>query len=51
MVVVNEMNGFTEAGRKSIELNIELKTLQAERWGGGEIGGDGMEIRTQELDR
>jgi hypothetical protein len=43
MVVVNEMNGFTEAGRKSIELNIELKTLQAERWGGGEIGGDGME--------
>jgi hypothetical protein len=50
MVVVNEMNGFTEAGKKSIELNIELKTLQAERWGAGEIGGDGMEIRTQEPD-
>jgi Family of unknown function (DUF5677) len=51
MVVVNEMNGFTEAGKKSIKLNIELKTLQAERWGAGEIGGDGMEIRTQEPDR
>lgn len=50
MVVVNEMNGFTEAGKKLITLNTELKTLQAERWGGGEIG-EGMEIRTEKSDR
>jgi hypothetical protein len=48
MVVVNEMNGFTEAGKELIELNMELKTLQAEKWGAGEIGDDGMEIRTRE---
>jgi hypothetical protein len=47
MVVVNEMNSHTEAGKKLIDLNTELKTLQAERWGPGEIGGERMYIRTE----
>jgi hypothetical protein len=28
MLVVNDMNGFTEAGKELIELNIKLKTCK-----------------------
>lgn len=50
MVVVNEMNGFTEAGKKLIDLNTELKTLQAEKWG-PEDSNKEMEIRTEKSNR
>jgi Family of unknown function (DUF5677) len=33
LVVVNEMIGFTAAGKKLPQINHELKVLQAERWG------------------
>jgi hypothetical protein len=46
MVLVNEMHGYTEAGKQLPALNRDLKALQAERWGQGEIG-EGMEIRTE----
>jgi hypothetical protein len=46
MVVANEMNGFTEAGKTLTELNYELKALQAERWGPEEDDREGIEIRT-----
>jgi hypothetical protein len=49
MFLVNEMNGYTEAGKKLIDLNTELKELQAERWGPEEIGGEGLYIRTEKL--
>jgi Family of unknown function (DUF5677) len=46
MVVVNEMHGYTEAGKKLPELNHELVTLQNEKWGEGTVN-EGMEIRTE----
>ena len=33
MVVVNEMVGYTEAGKGLLQVNHTLKTLQAEKWG------------------
>jgi Family of unknown function (DUF5677) len=48
MVMVNEMVGCTEAGKKLLELNHELKVLQAEKWGSETIR-EGMEIRTEKL--
>jgi hypothetical protein len=47
MVLVNEMHGYTEAGKQLPALNHELKVLQAEKWGGEQIGEGGIEIRTQ----
>jgi hypothetical protein len=46
MVVVNEMVGFTEAGKNLLAINHELKMLQAERWGPETIN-EGMDIRTE----
>jgi len=46
LVVVNEMIDYTEAGKKLPEINQELKTLQAERWGVESIE-EGMDIRTE----
>ena len=50
MVVVNEMNGFTDAGKSLTQLNRELKTLEAERWGAAEDPDEGIEIRTANSD-
>ena len=46
MVVVNEMIGFTAAGKKLPQLNHDLKVLQAERWGVDSIE-ERMDIRTE----
>jgi hypothetical protein len=46
MVVVNEMNGFTEAGKKLPALNGELVALQTAKYGAQSVG-EGMEIRTE----
>jgi hypothetical protein len=46
LVVANEMNGFTEAGKELPELNGELKRLQAERYGSASVA-EGMDIRTE----
>ena len=46
MVTVNEMVGYTEAGKKLPQINHELKQLQGERWGVETIN-EGMEIRTE----
>ena len=49
MVAVNEMLGFTEAGKRLPELNGELIALQREKFGEMTIGdGEGLEIRTGE---
>jgi Family of unknown function (DUF5677) len=45
MVVVNEMNGFTEAGKKLPALNGELVALQTAKYGARSVA-EGMEIRT-----
>ena len=46
-VAVNEMNGFTEAGKRLPELNGRLKALQAEKFGEKSLGGEEtLEIRT-----
>jgi hypothetical protein len=47
MVVVNEMHGYTEAGKKLPELNHELVVLQAEKWGADDTINGGMDIRTE----
>jgi hypothetical protein len=46
MVVVNEMNGFTEAGSKLPALNGELVALQTAKYGARSVA-EGMEIRTE----
>jgi hypothetical protein len=46
LVVVNEVVGYTEAGKKLLEINHELKALQAQRWGIESIE-EGMDIRTE----
>jgi hypothetical protein len=46
LVVVNEMVGFTEAGKNIPEINHDLKLLQADRWGADSIE-VGMDIRTE----
>jgi hypothetical protein len=46
MVVVNEMVGYTEAGRSLLDINHALKGLQAEKWGPESIE-EGMDIRTE----
>jgi hypothetical protein len=46
MVVVNEMNGLTEAGKKLPALNGELVALQTAKYGPQSVG-EGMEIRTE----
>jgi hypothetical protein len=46
MVAVNEMVGYTEAGKKLPALNHELKLLQAAKWGAASIC-EGMEIKTE----
>lgn len=46
LVVVNEMNGYTEAGKKLGTLNDELIALQAGKWGSDTIG-EGMAFRTE----
>jgi hypothetical protein len=46
MVTINEMVGFTEAGKMLPILNHELKVLQAEKWGADSIS-EGIEIRTE----
>jgi hypothetical protein len=45
-VVVNEMIGFTQAGKDLPEINHELKVLQADRWGVESIE-EGMDIQTE----
>ncbi len=47
MVVVNEMVGFTEAGKALPALNHELREMQGRRWGSDSVN-EGMEIRTGE---
>jgi hypothetical protein len=44
MVAVNEMMGYTEAGKKLPEINRELKELQAKKWGSETIS-EGIDIR------
>jgi hypothetical protein len=46
MVVVNEMVGYTQAGKGLPNINHALKILQAERWGIESIE-EGMDIRTE----
>ena len=46
MVVVNEMVGYTDAGKSLLEINHTLKTLQAEKWGPESVE-EGMDIRTE----
>jgi hypothetical protein len=46
LVVVNEMIGFTQAGKDLPEINHELKVLQADRWGVESIE-EGMDIQTE----
>jgi hypothetical protein len=46
MVVVNEMHGYPEAGKRLPELNRELQGFQNEKWGDAAIG-EGIEIRTE----
>jgi hypothetical protein len=46
MVVVNEMHGYTEAGKRLPELNAQLVALQDERLGEAIIGKD-FEIKTE----
>jgi hypothetical protein len=46
MVVVNEMQGYTAAGKKLPALNDEFLALQAEKYGPASIN-EGMEIRTE----
>jgi hypothetical protein len=46
MVVVNEMHGYTEAGKRLPELNAQLVALQDERLGEAIIGKD-FEIKTK----
>ena len=46
LVVVNEMSGFTEAGKKLLDINHALKLFQAERWGADSIE-EGIDIRTE----
>jgi hypothetical protein len=46
LVVVNEMVGYTDAGKELPEINGQLKALQAERWGAESIE-EGMDIRTE----
>jgi hypothetical protein len=48
LVVVNEMIGFTAAGKALPRINHELKALQAERWGVESLE-EGMDIRTGSL--
>ena len=45
MVVVNEMQGYTEAGKRLPALNGEFLALQAEKYGAATIN-EGMEIGT-----
>ena len=47
MVVVNEMVGFTDAGKELPQINHDLKVLQADRWGADSIE-VGMDIRTEQ---
>jgi hypothetical protein len=46
MVVVNELHGYTDAGKKLPALNGEFLALQAEKYGAATIA-EGMEIRTE----
>jgi hypothetical protein len=46
LVVVNEMVGYTEAGKKLPAVNHELKMLQTERWGIESIE-EGIDIQTE----
>jgi predicted transcriptional regulator len=46
MVIVNEMADYTEAGKKLLAFDAELKSFLAERWGDEEIA-EGMEIRAE----
>lgn len=49
-VAVNEMCGFTDAGKRLPELNARLKALQSEQFGEATLGGGGneaLEIRTE----
>jgi hypothetical protein len=47
MVLVNEMFDSPEAGKKLLDINHDLKLLQAERWGADTIN-EGMEIITEQ---
>lgn len=44
-VVVNEMCGPTEAGKRLPDINSRFRALQTERFGDKEIG-QGLEIKT-----
>jgi hypothetical protein len=44
MVAVNEMMGYTEAGKTLPEINRELKELQVKKWGSETIS-EGIDIR------
>lgn len=46
MVVVNEMVGFTEAGKTLPEINHQLQVLQDQKWGVETIN-EGMDILTE----
>jgi hypothetical protein len=46
MVVVNEMHGYTEAGKELLTLNGELHALREERYGAEAIA-EGIEIRVE----
>jgi hypothetical protein len=50
LVVVNEMHGYIEAGKKLPALNDEFITLQAEKYDSRTVA-DGMEIRTEPSDK
>jgi Family of unknown function (DUF5677) len=45
-VAVNEIVGYTETGKKLLEINHEMKVLQAERWGADTVS-EGIEIQTE----
>jgi hypothetical protein len=46
LVVVNEMVGYTDAGKELPKINGRLKVLQGERWGVDSIE-EGMDIQTE----
>lgn len=50
MVIANEMNGLTEAGKKLVALNDKLVLLQTAKYGAHSFG-EGMEIRTENPSR
>ena len=48
-VAVNEMCGFTEAGKRLPELNGKLKALQTEKFGEKAVGSEvGLEIKVED---